>query len=107
MRAISKEKCISDGELGLQNLFEFVRKNAESMQAYEMEKNIFRLAQTIALSGMQYYFAEKGTGDIGPELKLKNDVILKRENRLHGRDYFSIFGKFKGVQFFPSPTLFD
>ncbi len=29
--------------------------------AVEMEKNIFRLAQTIALSGMQYYFAEKGT----------------------------------------------
>ncbi len=95
MRAISKEKCISDGELGLQNLFEFVRKNAESLQAYEMEKNIFRLAQKIALSGMQYYFAEKGTGDIGPELKLENDMILKRESRLHGRNYFSIFGKFK------------
>ena len=95
MNAISKEKCIADGELGLQNLFEFVRKNAESMQAYEMEKNIFRLAQTIALSGMQYYFAEKGTGDIGPELKLENDIILKRENRLHGRNYFSIFGKLK------------
>ena len=80
MRAISKERCIADGELGLQNLFKFVRENAESMQAYEMEKNIFRLAQTIALSGMQYYFAEKGTGDIGPELKLENDIILKREN---------------------------
>jgi hypothetical protein len=86
MRAISKEKCISDGKLGLQNLFEFVRKNAESMQAYEMEKNIFRLAQTIALSAMQYYFAEKGTGDMGPELKLENDIILKRESRLHERD---------------------
>lgn len=95
MRAISKEKCISDGKLGLQNLFEFVHENAESMQAYEMEKNIFRIAQTIALTGMQYYFAEKGTGDIGPELKLENDIILKRESRLHGRDYFSIFGKFK------------
>ncbi len=57
---ISKEKCISDGKLGLQNVFEFVRKNAEFMQAYEMEKNIFRLTQTIALSAMQYYFAEKG-----------------------------------------------
>ncbi len=43
MMDISKEKCISDGKLGLQNVFEFVRKNAEFMQAYEMEKNIFRL----------------------------------------------------------------
>jgi hypothetical protein len=75
--SISKKKCISDGKLELQNLFEFVHDNAESMQAYEMEKNIFRLAQTIALTGMQYYFAEKGTGDIGPELKLENDIILK------------------------------
>ncbi len=81
MRAISKEKCISEGKLELQNLFEFVNQNTESMQAYEMEKNIFRLAQKIALSGMKYYFAKKGTGDIGPELKLDNDVILKRESR--------------------------
>ncbi len=93
MRAISKEKCISDGELGLQNLFEFVRNNAESMQAYEMEINIFRLTQIIAFSAMEYYFAEKGTGDIGPELKLENGTILKKEGRLHGRQYFSIFGK--------------
>ena len=80
----------------MQNLFEFVNQNAESMQSYEMEKNIFQLALKIALSGMKYYFAQKGTGDIGPELKLDNDVILKRESRLHGRDYFSIFGKFRG-----------
>ncbi|PIE63070.1 MAG: hypothetical protein CSA25_02130 [Desulfobacter postgatei] len=38
MRAISNEKCISEGKLGLQNLFEFVNQNAESMPAYEMEK---------------------------------------------------------------------
>ena len=63
MNAISKEKFIADGESGLQNLFKFIRENAESMQACEMEKNIFRLAQRIALSGMQYYFAEKETGD--------------------------------------------
>ena len=91
MNALSKEKCIADGELGLQNLFKFVRENAESMQAYEIEKNIFRLAKTIALSGMQYYFAEKGTGNIGPELKLENDIILKRENRLHGRLFFDFW----------------
>ena len=71
MRAISKEKCISDGKLGLQNLFEFVHKNAEYMQAYEMEKNIFRLAQTIALSAMQCYFAKKGQVISGQSLSLK------------------------------------
>ena len=53
MRAISNEKCISEGKLELQNLFEFVNQNAESMQSYEMEKNIFQLALKIALSGMK------------------------------------------------------
>jgi hypothetical protein len=68
MRAISIEKCITDGKLGLQNLFEFVRKNAEYMQADEMEQTIFRYALKIGFSAMEYYFAEKETGDIGPEL---------------------------------------
>lgn len=95
MRAMSKEKCIADGNLGLQNLFKFVSKHAESMQAYEMEQNILRLALKIGFSAMEYYFAEKGTGDIGHELKLENGTILKKENRLHGKDYFSIFGKLK------------
>jgi hypothetical protein len=95
MRAISTEKCIADGKLGLQNLFKFVHENAETMQSYEMELNISRLIQQIGLTAMQCYFADKGTGNIGPELKFENDLILKRENRLHGRNYFSIFGKFK------------
>ena len=95
MRAMSKEKCIADGKLGLQNLFEFVCKNAEFMQAYEMEQNILQFVLKIGFSAMEYYFAEKGTGDIGPELSLENGTILKKENRLHGKDYFSIFGKLK------------
>jgi hypothetical protein len=92
---MSREKCIADGKFRLQNLFEFVCNNAESMQAYEMEQNILRLALKIGFSAMEYYFSEKGTGDIGPELKLENKTILKKQNRLHGKDYFSIFGKLK------------
>ena len=41
MRAISNEKCISEGKLELQNLFEFVNQNAESMQSYEMKRTYF------------------------------------------------------------------
>ena len=44
---------------------------------------------------MQYFFAEKGTGDVGPTLKLDNIKILEKESCLRGRDYYSIFGKFK------------
>lgn len=95
MRAISKEKCISEGELGLQDLFKFVKENSECMQAYEMEQNILQSVLKIGYTAMQYYFAEKGTGDVGPEIKLENDTVLKKESRLLGKDYFSIFGKFK------------
>jgi len=95
MRAISAEKCITEGKLELQRLFEFVENNATEFKAYEMEKSIFEKILKIGLIAMQYYFSEKGTGDVGPELKLESDKILKKERGLRPRDYFSIFGKLK------------
>ena len=95
MRAISAEKCISEGKLELQRVFEFVENNATEYKAYEMEKSIFEKILKIGLIAMQYYFSQKGTGDVGPEIKLESDEILKKESQLKPRDYFSIFGKFK------------
>ena len=95
MRAISAEKCITEGELELQRLFEFVQNNATQFKAYEMEKGIFEKILKIGLIAMQYYFSQKGTGDVGPELKLDSDIILKKDSGLRSRDYFSIFGKLK------------
>jgi hypothetical protein len=95
MRAISAEKSISEGKLELQSLFEFVRNNAKEFKAYEMEKHILQKVLKIGLIAMQYFFSQKGTGDVGPELKLDNDRILKKEAGLRERHYFSIFGKFK------------
>ncbi len=60
MRAISAEKCISEGELELQKLFEFVEDNATEFKAYEMEKGIFEKVLKIGLIAMQFYFSEKG-----------------------------------------------
>jgi hypothetical protein len=95
MRAISAEKCISEGKLELQRLFEFVENNATEYKAYEMEKGIFEKILKIGLIAMQLYFSEKGTGDVGPEIKLDSEQILKKESELKPRDYFSIFGKLK------------
>ena len=88
MRAISAEKCISEGKLELQRLFEFVENNAKEFKAYEMEKSIFEKILKIGLIAMQYYFSEKGTGDVGPEIKLDSDILLKKESGLRPRDYF-------------------
>ncbi len=95
MRAISAEKCITEGKLELQRLFEFVENNATEFKAYEMEKGIFKKILKIGLIAIQYYFSEKGTGDVGPEIKLDSDKILKKDSGLRPRDYFSIFGKLK------------
>ena len=41
MRAISAGKCITEGKLELQRLFEFVENNATEFKAYEMESILY------------------------------------------------------------------
>ena len=82
MRAISAEKCITEGELELQSLFDFVENNAEEYKAYEMEKSIFEKILKIGRIAMKLYFSQKGTGDVGPVIKLDSGQILKKENEL-------------------------
>ena len=43
---------------------------------------------------MKLYFAQRGTGDVGPAITRADNVRLPREQTLRGRDYFSLFGKF-------------
>ena len=43
---------------------------------------------------MQLYFAQRGTGYVGPAVTRADGVVLPREHALRGRDYFSLFGKF-------------
>ncbi len=93
MRALSVEKCMLEGELKFHSLFENVKNNACKTTAYEMEESIFKQLLGIGLAAMQCYFAQKGTGDIGPVLDI-NGQLFEKENRLYKRDCFSIFGKF-------------
>jgi len=95
MKAISAELCISEGKLDFDSLFDYVGENSAAFTAYEMEKCIFRMIQRIGLAAMKYYFATKGTGDVGGELKLDTGLNLQKESGLRGRDYFSVFGKVK------------
>ena len=44
---------------------------------------------------MKLYFAERGTGDMGAAITRADGVTLPQEPTLRGRDYFSLFGKFK------------
>ena len=95
MQAFSIEQSIVKGNMQIEDLFEFVQNNALEIEAYEMEQSIFSYVMKIGLTAMQCYFAAKGTGDEGAELILEDGDVLKRESGLRGKDYFSVFGKFK------------
>ena len=94
MPAYSIEEMLLEGQMEVKELFEFVKNNAVSMDAYTMEQSIFLRIMAIGLSAMKGYFAEKGTGDVGDVLKLEDGTTLKREKRILSKNYFSVFGKF-------------
>src|SRR5262250_1974507 len=95
MEALDVETSIAEGEQALQALSTFVRENAGRLAAHAAEKGIFKRLLPIGLAALKLYFAQRGTGDVGPAVTRADGVLLPREQKLRGRDYFSIFGKFK------------
>src|SRR5207253_4204969 len=95
MDALDVERSIAEGEQALQALITFARENAGKLEAHEAEKGIFKRLLPIGLAAMKRYFAQRGTGDVGAAVTRADGVLLPREQQLRGRDYFSIFGKFK------------
>ena len=94
MEALDVEVSIAEGEQALQALLQFAREHAGRLEAHEAEKGIFKRLLPIGLAAMKRSFAQRGTGDVGPAVTRADGVLLPREQRLRGRDYFSLFGKF-------------
>lgn len=94
MQAYSTEDSAVKGILQLEKLFEFVVNNADELESYSMESNIYAKVMEIGMTVMQAYFQAKGTGDIGLTLTIDDGTVLKRGSQLRTRKYFSIFGKF-------------
>jgi len=95
MDALDVETSIAEGEQALQALLQFAREYAGTLEAHEAEKGIFKRLLPIGLAAMKLYFAQRGTGDVGPAITRADGMLLPREQKLRGRDYFSLFGKFK------------
>ena len=93
MEAYDIEASIAEGEEGLQALVSFVRENAGQLQAHEAEKEIFKRLMPLGLAAMRLYFAQRGTGDVGPGVEREDGMVLLREGKLRERDYFSLLGK--------------
>jgi hypothetical protein len=95
MDALDVEMSMAEGEQALQALLQFVNESADKLEAHDAEKGIFKRLLPIGLAAMKLYFAQRGTGDVGPAITWADGEMLPREKPLRGRDYFSIFGKFK------------
>jgi hypothetical protein len=95
MDAFDVERSMAEGEQALQALLKFVTERANQLEAHEAEKGIFKRLLPIGLAAMQLYFAQRGTGDVGPAIRRADGEMLPREKPLRGRDYLSIFGTFK------------
>ncbi len=95
MQPYYMESKINEGEYEVNQLFKFIRDNAQKMDAYEAEFNIFSRVMKIGFIAMQAFFACVGTGDVGETLQADTGSTLKKEGQLRGKDYFSVFGKFK------------
>ena len=77
---------------------QFTRDHASKIEAHEAEKGIFKRLLPMGLAAMKVYFAQHGTGDVGPDITWADGVDLPRERKPRERDYFSLFGKFAVAQ---------
>src|SRR5262245_33371443 len=94
MDALDVETSIVEGEQALQALLMFAWETAGTLEAHEAEKGIFKRLLPIGLAAMRRYFAQRGTGDVGPAVTQADGIFLPREQKLRERDDFSLFGKF-------------
>lgn len=93
MQPYSIEQSIIEGDIEVKELFQYVQKNAESFDAYQMEHDIFAKIMRIGRAAMKGYFAVKGTGDVGDILEFDDGTKMQRQSQLRSRKYFSVFGK--------------
>lgn len=93
MEAFDVEASIAEGEEAWQALLSFVRETAGQLEAHDAEKGIFKRLLPLGLAALRLYFAERGTGEVGPAVEREDGEVLLREGQLRDRDYFSLFGK--------------
>lgn len=92
MPPYSLEEAIAEGDFEVKKLFEFVQKNANVLDSYEIERMILQLLMGIGLAAMKGYFAQRGNGDMGKTLRLDDETVLKRDSQLRGKTLSTVFG---------------
>lgn len=95
MQAFDSEKIVAHTHDLINVLFADISQKADGMQAHEAEEFIFEKIRAIGLRGMEFYFAERGTGNYGKEITRFDGTVHKRQPGLRSKDYQSVFGAVK------------
>src|SRR5271157_4166 len=66
----------------------------EGKPVHEVEEGLWDVLLQIGNQSMKAYFDSHGTGDLGPTVTLPNGEEVNRLEKLHTRQYVSIFGRF-------------
>jgi hypothetical protein len=94
MDALDVERRRAEGEQALPALLQVAREEAGTLEAPAAEKCLFKRRLPMGLAAMKLYFAQHGTGDVGPAVTRADGMILPREQQLRGRADCSRFGTF-------------
>jgi hypothetical protein len=91
MESNTLEQQVLKAQTKLSEIVEFIKDNANKLEAHEMEKELFREIQEMGKFLLGGYFSSVEKNDIGISLKNVEGVELKRHTK-KSREYFSIFG---------------
>jgi hypothetical protein len=86
------EHFVYQSSTKLNEITEFISKNANNMQAHEMEKQLFLKVLEIGKELLQGYFVKVENNDVGLSIFDSKGNQYKRHSKV-GRTYSSVFGK--------------
>jgi hypothetical protein len=77
----------------LKGLYAWIQENADTVEAHEAERHILDGVLAVGLAAVEDYFAQKGTGDVGPILVHEDGHEYHRYGQIQRKAYISIFVK--------------
>ena len=88
------ESQVLNAEAKLSQIVDFIKKEANNLEAHQMEEQLFEQLQKLGVVLMEEYFTTIENNDIGNHLTDENGVELVRHCR-KSKNYVSIFGLVK------------
>ena len=86
------EESIAHAAEQFKQIKQYIRGEAQTQDAYTVERRLFRESMKLALCMMGAYFEQKQGGDRGQLLSLPDGSTLPRE-RLHDKSLVTVFGE--------------